>query len=85
MWSTALVVSLGAVAGAAARTDPDDSAAPPELVSVVGQKRNGLVPKQSDAATKTDTPLIETPESVSVVTRDQLDQQNARTVAEALR
>ncbi|MBL7236931.1 MAG: TonB-dependent siderophore receptor [Komagataeibacter hansenii] len=47
--------------------------------------RAGLVPKNSSAATKTDTPLIETPESVSVVTRAQLDQQNARTIAEALR
>ncbi|MFT9016699.1 MAG: TonB-dependent siderophore receptor [Acetobacter sp.] len=57
-----------------------------ERISVFGlSRRAGLVPKNSSAATKTDTPLLETPESVSVVTRAQLDQQNARTIAEALR
>lgn len=59
----------------------------PELVSVTGTriKQTGLVPKRSAAATKTDTALIDTPESVSVVTRAQMDQQNARTLVEALR
>ncbi|NHN87322.1 TonB-dependent siderophore receptor [Acetobacter conturbans] len=57
-----------------------------EEIAVLGlTHRAGLVPKNSSAATKTDTPLIETPESVSVITRAQLDQQNARTIAEALR
>jgi len=57
-----------------------------EYISVLGlSRRAGLVPKASHAATKTDTALIETPESVSVISRAQLDQQNARTMAEALR
>lgn len=59
----------------------------PELVSVTGTRvrQAGLVPTRSAAATKTDTALIDTPESVSVVTRAQMDQQNARTLVEALR
>lgn len=62
------------------------NAAQIERILVFGvSQRAGLVPKNSSAATKTDTPLIETPESVSVITRAQLDQQNARTMAEALR
>ncbi|WP_244913684.1 TonB-dependent siderophore receptor [Pantoea coffeiphila] len=43
------------------------------------------VPQQSLTATKTDTPLIEVPQSVSVITREQLDRQNVQTVTEALR
>ncbi|MEN0107927.1 MAG: TonB-dependent siderophore receptor [Pseudomonas sp.] len=37
----------------------------------------GFVAKRSLTATKTDTPLSETPQAVSVVTRDQLDAQGA--------
>ncbi|RYD20714.1 MAG: TonB-dependent siderophore receptor [Verrucomicrobiaceae bacterium] len=36
-------------------------------------------------ATKTSTPLLETPQSISVITRDQLDIRNAQGIAEALR
>ncbi|CAG9269425.1 Ferrichrome-iron receptor [Paraburkholderia unamae] len=46
---------------------------------------DGYVPITAVTATKTDTPLIETPQSVSVVTRDQMTDQNAQTVTEALR
>lgn len=43
------------------------------------------VPTRSEAATKTDSPLIETPQSVSVVTRDQIDEQAATSIGQALR
>ncbi|WP_250513792.1 TonB-dependent siderophore receptor [Caballeronia sp. INDeC2] len=46
---------------------------------------DGIVPVSAATATKTDTTLIETPQSVSVVTRDQMTMQGANTVAEALR
>ncbi|WP_200870582.1 TonB-dependent siderophore receptor [Methylobacter tundripaludum] len=39
----------------------------------------------STAGTKTDTPLIETPQSISVITSDQMEAQNVSTMAEALR
>jgi iron complex outermembrane receptor protein len=44
----------------------------------------GYVAKTSSSATKTDTPILETPQSISVITRDQIDAQNAQTVGEAL-
>lgn len=36
-------------------------------------------------ATKTDTPVLETPQSISTITRRQIDDQNAQTVSNALR
>lgn len=44
----------------------------------------GFVAKQSAAGTKTDTPIIETPQSISVVTQQQLDDQKPRGLSEAL-
>ncbi|WP_238122000.1 MULTISPECIES: TonB-dependent siderophore receptor [unclassified Xanthobacter] len=45
----------------------------------------GFVATRTDVGTKTNTPLIETPQSVSVVTRDQVETQGAQNVVEALR
>ncbi|WP_249142955.1 TonB-dependent siderophore receptor [Bradyrhizobium liaoningense] len=45
----------------------------------------GFVATRSGTATKTDTPLIETPQSVSVVTTDQIRNQGAVSIGEALR
>jgi len=59
--------------------------------SVVGQAyssvtpEDGYVAKRASAGTKTDTPIIETPYSVSVVTREQIEAQQPKTVAQALR
>jgi iron complex outermembrane receptor protein len=46
---------------------------------------DGYVATRSATGTKTDTPIVETPQSISVITRDQLDTQNVERVAEALR
>ncbi|WP_295810169.1 TonB-dependent siderophore receptor [uncultured Nitratireductor sp.] len=45
----------------------------------------GIVAKKSATAAKTDTPLLETPQAVNVVTRDQMEAQGASSVSEALR
>jgi len=45
---------------------------------------SGFVPTVSSAATKTDTPLLETPQSVSVIGRNELDARSANTVIEGL-
>lgn len=45
----------------------------------------GFVAKRSLAGTKTDTPLIETPQSISVVTKDQMRAQNAESLGQVLR
>ncbi|MGU3536435.1 TonB-dependent siderophore receptor [Methylobacterium sp. A54F] len=44
----------------------------------------GYTAKASPTATKTNTPLIETPQSVTVVTREQLNDRNVQTLNEAL-
>jgi iron complex outermembrane receptor protein len=45
----------------------------------------GYVANQEITGTKTDTPLIENPQSISVVPRDQIDARQAQTLGEALR
>ncbi|WP_417549347.1 TonB-dependent siderophore receptor [Methylophaga sp.] len=46
---------------------------------------NGYVAKQSITATKADIPLIETPQTVSIVTADQIAIQNAESLNQALK
>jgi iron complex outermembrane recepter protein len=46
---------------------------------------SGFVAKRSVTGTKTDTPIIETPQSISVITADQIQAQGAQTVGQALR
>ncbi|SDV47342.1 TonB-dependent siderophore receptor [Chitinasiproducens palmae] len=55
------------------RSTSDDDAVSPFVASA------------SDAANKVSTPLLETPQSVSVVTRAQMDEQNTQTLNAALR
>lgn len=45
----------------------------------------GYVATRSATGTKTDTPLIETPQSISVITREQIADQNAQTLNQVLR
>lgn len=60
-----------------------------DTIEVQGERASGpvdgYIARRSDTATKTDTPLIETPQAVSIVTRDQMDDQAATTVSQALR
>ncbi|MET4328434.1 iron complex outermembrane receptor protein [Bradyrhizobium sp. i1.15.2] len=74
------------------RRSPAQQAAPTQSASsngVTGERANGpvrgFVATRSGTATKTDTPLIETPQSVSVVTTDQVRNQGAVSIGEALR
>lgn len=45
----------------------------------------GYVATRSSSGSKTDTPIIETPQSISVITRQQMQAQGAQTVTDALR
>ncbi|HEY9216356.1 MAG TPA: TonB-dependent siderophore receptor [Ancylobacter sp.] len=72
----------------------ESSSSQPEVldtVQVQGQVErgdgpvDGYVAQQSTASTKTDTAIARTPQSVSVVTRQQMDDQQVESVAEALR
>ncbi|NYF77945.1 TonB-dependent siderophore receptor [Granulicella arctica] len=53
--------------------------------TVTVQTEAGYVASDGDSAMKTNTPLLETPQSISVVTRDQLDAQQPQSLNEALR
>ncbi len=84
-----LITQPGATAGSA-------SAAPAgavqlDTINVQGDQQSptgpgvGYVATRSLSGTKTDTPIIETPQSISVVTRQQMDDQGVQSVDEALR
>jgi iron complex outermembrane receptor protein len=45
----------------------------------------GYVAQRDRAGTKTDTPVLETPQSISIITRDQMDQQDVHTLNQAVR
>lgn len=53
-------------------------------IIVIGHA-DGYVTRNSITATKTDTPLIDVPQSISVVTREQLDDQAQHSMADVLR
>jgi iron complex outermembrane receptor protein len=53
-------------------------------VQASGDGTVGYVATRNNAGTKTDTPLIETPQSVSVVTREELNDRNVHTLTEAV-
>lgn len=46
---------------------------------------NGIIATGGSTGTKTDTPLLETPQSISVITRDRIDKQGANRLDETLR
>ena len=60
------------------------AAGPPGEERGTGPVR-GYVAKRSVTATKTDTPILEIPQSISVVTQDQIAAQEAQTLPQALR
>jgi iron complex outermembrane receptor protein len=71
---------------------PTDGATLPTVhVTASAEKENawgpaaGYVAKRSATATKTDTPLLEIPQSISVITRAQMDAQGIQTVEQSLR
>ncbi|MDM0085959.1 MULTISPECIES: TonB-dependent siderophore receptor [unclassified Variovorax] len=73
------------------RANGDASSLPTVLVTARAGEETakspvaGFVARLATGGTKTDTPLLETPQSVSVVTRDQMDAQGATTLVESLR
>jgi iron complex outermembrane receptor protein len=70
--------------------DAPNSQLPPVTVTAESERETATSPvlgyfaRRSSTATKTDTPIIETPQSVSVVTRQQLDDQRPASLVEAL-
>ncbi|WP_447748788.1 TonB-dependent siderophore receptor [Pseudomonas nicosulfuronedens] len=56
-----------------------------QVITGAIEGEDSYVPRTSNSGSKTDTPLLEIPQSISVVTRKQMDAQGAQTVTEALR
>ncbi|MGR9087197.1 MAG: TonB-dependent siderophore receptor [Gammaproteobacteria bacterium] len=95
----AALLSLSAVFGSMAQAAAGEPAEPSSLegkevvlndvkvkaAPIKEEDIDGYVAKKSTAGTKTNTPLNETPQSVSVVTNDRMEAQNAGNLAEALR
>ncbi|WP_395698636.1 TonB-dependent siderophore receptor [Methylocella sp.] len=86
---------VGALAPAqGARSEPAAGAVELEAVDVQGPAGGGqdqaggqsgaFVQTETSAATKTDTPLIETPQAVTVITQKQLEERNVQTLSQAL-
>ena len=86
------LVSTAAVRADTAAQQPADSTTPVETVrqevdgvSMVIVTAKRYVPEESISANKSDIPLIETPQSVSVITRDQIDLLNFTDAQQAVR
>lgn len=74
---------------AAARRDQQQQAAPSSSAGAGIERANGpvngFVARQSATGTKTDTPILETPQSINVIPRQQIELQGAQSIGEALR
>jgi len=80
-----LSASLSSLAGAAqAQQAPDPEATVVDPIVVTGRAL-GYQAQDIVTATKTDTPLIDVPQSVSVVTAEQIEDQAVRSVGDVLR
>ncbi|QNK68134.1 TonB-dependent siderophore receptor [Variovorax sp. PAMC26660] len=87
--ATALALSAAAPAYAEDKDETGEPRRALPTVTVSGDSGEtahgpvtGFVAKRGGSATKTDTPLIETPQAISVVTRDQMEAQGVLTLRE---
>ncbi|MVA59366.1 TonB-dependent siderophore receptor [Agrobacterium vitis] len=78
-------VSLLAITAHAVADDKATTILEAITVTANGTQDKGPIVKRARSGTKTDTPIAETPQSVSVVTGDQLTKQGATSVSSALR
>ncbi|MFC0409905.1 TonB-dependent siderophore receptor [Roseomonas elaeocarpi] len=92
--ATASDATTAATAAPAAEAAPPVLGDAPTLIPEVNvqatawrawQPTSGYVAPVTTTGSKTDTPIIEAPQSLGVVTRDQIDDQQAQSVSQALR
>lgn len=85
----AMVLSMNLLGGAAGAAEQAVTELPATEIKDSSETntapRVGEAATHAQSATKTDTAIMDTPQSISVVTRAQMDTQNARSVNEALR
>lgn len=86
MFRFLLSASLAFIPGIAMAAEGDAGSAEDQgdPILVIG-KSDGYLATDSATATKTDTPLLDTPQSVVVVTREQIEDQAYRSVGDVLR
>lgn len=87
--SVAMLALLGSAAAPATSAFAQETNLPQIEVSAESEKANGpvrgYVAKRSASGTKTDAALIETPQAITVITRDQMEDRGATNVQETLR
>jgi catecholate siderophore receptor len=83
MSALSFMLSAPAYAGLAV-DDAGDQCEDCRTIIVTGQSTD-YVASSIDTATKTDTPLIDIPQTINVITREQLDDQSHRSLADVLR
>ena len=82
---------LALLCGTAAHAQTTETTLPSVTISAGTEQESatgpvqGFVAQRALSATKTDTPLIETPQAISVVTRDQMEAQGVQTLRESTR
>jgi iron complex outermembrane receptor protein len=79
------VAATGAFAQSSAPASGDTKTMSKIRVEETLDDEGGYAPKRAGTATKTDTPLIETPQSITVVTADLIRDQGSPNLQEALR
>jgi catecholate siderophore receptor len=79
-----LSASLAFFPGNALAADDAAEAEQADPILVIG-KADGYLATDSTTATKTDTPLLDTPQSVAVITREQIEDQAHRGLGDVLR
>jgi catecholate siderophore receptor len=80
LFAAHVLLATTAAAFAPSATDYDGGADAPPLVVVTGERD-----KRVRSATKTDTPLKDVPQAVSVVTKERIDDQGMRSITDVLR
>ncbi len=90
--STIMVGAMTAALSPAAAQDAAGSATQLEPIilrnssaQTISEDNDTIVPKRAVSALKTDTPLVETPRSVSVVTREEMEQRSVTDMIQATR
>ncbi len=87
LWSLSAAAQTTAPAATPSDAQPATSTLPPVTVSADAEEGNhvsGYLARRSATGSKTDTPIIETPQSISVVTSDRMDAIGATRLRDAL-
>jgi len=82
-----IVVGLGLLSAGSARAEDLSGVTPDQKTEVIDVKGHAktFLARSSNGGTKTKTPLIETPQALTVITADRMAILNARSVADAVR